>query len=285
MSQKMLRKSLTNGGRKQLDSFNRELAHICKIGLGGTRPHVKSKRKKIDDDQLAEAKEDKPGDEEMKQNEKKAQENLADGAAKKAPGEKASEEVPADKDVDMLPDAEDDSDGHDQYELDMYADEGESMSHDSDASIERHAAIDSFKASAPQRILDSGLPEDQQTLLVKLMSRQHNFLIGFLHTYAESQTKREEDEGSADGEHDGEEEALLIEDEVYALQCRIDEFQQCMEEIEERFLMLRQEKQAQKAEVLMGKVAEENPVGMPANGAAGKKGPKQEAEAGDQPND
>ena len=81
-------------------------------------------------------------------------------------------------------------------------------------------------------------------LLVKLMARQHNFLVGFLHTYAEGQPKRDEDEGSANGEHAGEDEGecMLNEDEVYALQCRIDDFQQCMEEVEERYLMLRQQR-------------------------------------------
>lgn len=132
----------------------------------------------------------------------------------------------ADKDVDMeLHDADDY--GHEHYELDMYADEVEDMSNDSEASLERHAATDAFKDTVPLKIVDSSLPEDQQMLLVKLMARQHNFLVGFLHTYAEGQPKRDEDEGSADGEHAGEDgvDCMLNEDEVYALQCRIDDFQ------------------------------------------------------------
>ena len=37
MSQKMLRKSLTNGARKMLDAANREVAEICKVGLRASR--------------------------------------------------------------------------------------------------------------------------------------------------------------------------------------------------------------------------------------------------------
>lgn len=155
-----------------------------------------------------------------------------------------------------LHDADDYSDGpEDHYELDMYADEGESMSHDSEASLERHSAADAFKESTPLKILDSGLPDDQQMLLCKLMARQHNFFVGFLHTYAESQPKRDDDEGSANGEDDGE--CMLNEDEVYALQCRIDDFQQTMEEVEERYLMARQERKQGKSEIKVAKIDEE----------------------------
>lgn len=60
-----------------LDSFNRELAQICKIGLSGSRPQVKSKRKKLDDDKPLEIKAPdeektvKETDEELKEGEKK----------------------------------------------------------------------------------------------------------------------------------------------------------------------------------------------------------------------
>ena len=60
-------------------------------------------------------------------------------------------------------------------------------------------------------------------MLVKLMSRQHSFLIGYLHSYAEGEGNRNEDEGEGNGEDDYS--GMLNEDEVYLLQCRIDDFQ------------------------------------------------------------
>ena len=48
--------------------------------------------------------------------------------------------------------------------------------------------------------------------------------MGFLHSYADG-GKREEDQGE-DGGY-----SVLTEDEVVTLECRIDEFQVCMEEL------------------------------------------------------
>ena len=76
-------------------------------------------------------------------------------------------------------------------------------------------------------------------MLIKLMSRQHSFLIGYLHSYAEGEGNRHEDEDGGGGAGEDDESGMLTEDEVYLLQCRIDDFQQCMEEVEEKYLILR----------------------------------------------
>jgi len=59
--------------------------------------------------------------------------------------------------------------------------------------------------------------------------------VGYLHSYAEGE--RDEDRGEDHGEEDYS--GMLNEDEVYLLQCRIDDFQQCLEEVEERYFLLR----------------------------------------------
>lgn len=53
MSQKMLRKSLTNGARKLLDSINRELITICNMGLTKAKT-VKKKRQRKSEDHIEE---------------------------------------------------------------------------------------------------------------------------------------------------------------------------------------------------------------------------------------
>ena len=53
MTQKMLRKSLTNGARKLLDKANQECASICKLGLRGqgrSEYETASKRLKKEED-------------------------------------------------------------------------------------------------------------------------------------------------------------------------------------------------------------------------------------------
>lgn len=128
---------------------------------------------------------------------------------------------------------------YDKYGEDVDVGEGESDSHHSDENeileAERQAAYDVFKESTAKRIKDSTLGEDQQLMLVKLMARQHGFLVGYLHSYAEGE--RDEDRGEDHGEEDYS--GMLNEDEVYLLQCRIDDFQQCLEEVEERYFLLR----------------------------------------------
>ena len=95
--------------------------------------------------------------------------------------------------------------------------------------------------------------------MVKLMSRQHSFLISYLHNYAEGEVHKRRGGGGGGGrgeesgdcgEGEGEDREypeMLNEDEVYLLQCRIDDFQQCMEEIEERLMVLKAEKQGKLA--------------------------------------
>ena len=118
MSQKMLRKSLTNGARKILDSANREVAEICKVGLrsssrdgaarrgrggyrgrgggGGPGRHgKKSKKKKArrDSAELVEVKE--APDQEIKKEE--PEEKKAADEGKKESEEKKDAEIVDDK--------------------------------------------------------------------------------------------------------------------------------------------------------------------------------------------
>ena len=53
MTQKMLRKSLTNGARKLLDKANQDAAEICQVGLRGQGRHEYGrKRVKKDDEEM-----------------------------------------------------------------------------------------------------------------------------------------------------------------------------------------------------------------------------------------
>mmetsp|Transcript_11609 Transcript_11609/g.17576 ORF Transcript_11609/g.17576 Transcript_11609/m.17576 type:complete len:106 (+) Transcript_11609:3031-3348(+) len=67
---------------------------------------------------------------------------------------------------------EDDEDSN--YEdVDEEAEEEQDM----EADIQRQQQLDDFVEAIPDEVINSDIPEDQQHLLIKILTRQHTFMI------------------------------------------------------------------------------------------------------------
>lgn len=49
-----------------------------------------------------------------------------------------------------------------------------------DLEEEKYRQLEVFKAELPDEIIASKIPEEQQYMLVKILTRQHTFMMGYL---------------------------------------------------------------------------------------------------------
>jgi hypothetical protein len=147
ITQKILRKNLGNGARKMLDSANERLTKILNTGQAYK---IKTKMKK------------------------KAAKKLKDGYGDEMEDLEKDKEGHSDEDISK-------SDGEhneDSGSSDGYGDmENEEDEREMEADIERQRLLDLFVEELPDEILASNIPEDQKTMLVKILTRQHAFMI------------------------------------------------------------------------------------------------------------
>jgi len=199
ITQKILRKSLGNGARKLLDSANERLAKILNAGSGPAY-RIKAKAKG------------------------KGPKKLGDGAGGEmedvgAGGKSGSEE--------------EDSHSHSDGYGDM--DEDEEEEQEMAAEIEKQRLLDIFVEELPDEILSSGIPEDQQHVLVKVLTRQHAFMVDQLKMNFED---------AAQGDAELTDIAAARQEEMYRLEERLEDFQETMERVQARFV----DKLAERAE-------------------------------------
>lgn len=71
-----------------------------------------------------------------------------------------------------------------------------------EADIERQRLLDVFVEEIPDEILASNIPEDQKTMLVKVLTRQHAFMIDQLRLSVEDAEAKESSDLSAAGLED-----------------------------------------------------------------------------------
>ena len=115
--------------------------------------------------------------------------------------------------------AEEDSQGYGEME------EEEEDEQEMAAEIEKQKLLDQFVEELPDEIIASTIPEDQQHILVKILTRQHTFMMDQLKMNYE-----EAAEGDEMGQITG-----AYEDEMYRLEERLEDFQETMERVQARF--------------------------------------------------
>lgn len=118
-------------------------------------------------------------------------------------------------------DSDEDSQGSDGYG-DMDEDEEEEQEM---AEIEKQRLLDIYVEELPEEIINSGVPEEQQHMLVKILTRQHAFMIDQLKMNCED---------AAASDPGGEETAELAaarEEDMYRLEERLEDFQETMERV------------------------------------------------------
>ena len=141
ITQKILRKNLGNGARKILDTANTKLAKILNSGNAYKIKQVK-KKKKADNDGY---------DEEM-------------------------DEIVA---APVNPDKEKSNEEDESPEEEEYGDmeEEEEDEQEMQQEMEKQRLIDLFVEELPSEIISSKIPEEQQHILVKILTRQHTFMM------------------------------------------------------------------------------------------------------------
>lgn len=118
--------------------------------------------------------------------------------------------------------SEEDSPSEGYGEMEEDEDEEQEMA----AEIERQRLLDIFVEELPDEILDSAIPEDQQHVLAKVLTRQHAFMVDQLKMHIEE---------AAHGEADMEDIAAARREEMYRLEERLEDFQETMERVQARF--------------------------------------------------
>ena len=95
--------------------------------------------------------------------------------------------------------------------------------------IERQKLLDLFVEELPDEIISSKMPEEQQHILVKILTRQHTFMM--------DQLKLNYEDGQVD--------SVAYEDEMYRLEEKLEDFQETMERVQARFFDKKQEEKKQ----------------------------------------
>ena len=98
------------------------------------------------------------------------------------------------------------------------------------AEMEKQRLLDIYVEELPEEIINSGVPEEQQHMLVKILTRQHAFMIDQLKMNCED---------AAAGHPGGEETAEIAaarEEDMYRLEERLEDFQETMERVQARFV-------------------------------------------------
>lgn len=217
ITQKILRKNLGNGAKKLLDRANERLAKILNSGPAQAYKIRQGKKKTKKAKKLV-ADPDEYGDE---------MEGVEAAGAGSDEGERSGG---GDHESD------EDSQGSDGYgDVDEEEEEELEM-----AEIEKQRLLDIYVEELPEEIINSGVPEEQQHMLVKILTRQHAFMIDQLKMNCED---------AAGGEPSGEESAELAaarEEDMYRLEEKLEDFQETMERVQARFVDKKAEQEEMK---------------------------------------
>jgi hypothetical protein len=200
ITQKILRKSLGGGARKLLDSANERLSKILSAGAA-YRIKPKGKGKQV-------AKLGGP---------------LGEDSADEMEGVEGAEKSGSEEDSR--------SDGY--GEMDEDEEEEQEMA----AEIEKQRQLDLFVEELADEILASGIPEDQQHVLAKILTRQHAFTADQLKMNFEDAAPEDEDLADI---------AAARQEEMYRLEERLEDFQETMERVQARFADKQAERRATK---------------------------------------
>ena len=98
-----------------------------------------------------------------------------------------------------------------------------------DEEDEKHRQMEIFINELPEEIISSKIPEEQQYMLVKILTKQHTFMMGYLEMNLA--------EGGGGGPS---------EEEMQKFEQKLEDFQETMEAVQAYFLSLKEQQQASK---------------------------------------
>ena len=159
ITQQILRKNLGNGAKKLLDAANDRLAKILNAGAAYKIKPARLKKKKPKPVEQA-------FDEEMEgHNGESAQSD------ENKTGERDEESLEED------PDDDDDSNSPDSNQYGDIEEDEDDEQEAVAAEIEKQRLLDLYVEELSDEVAASSLPEDQQHMLVKILTRQHGFMM------------------------------------------------------------------------------------------------------------
>jgi hypothetical protein len=126
--------------------------------------------------------------------------------------------------------------GEDDSHSDGYGDIEEDEEEQEVAEMERERLLDAFVEELPAEILNSGIPEEQQHALAKVLTRQHAFMLDQLRMRLEEAAEGEDWGGSEADRHE----------EMERIEERLEDFQETMERVQARFLEKHTDRKASK---------------------------------------